>query len=202
MGTRRGPLAVLAALALAAGGCGDGGGEPGAGEGEVGTTLPPRTTPRATTTEPAAATQTCTNDEAGYRVSYPAEWHTNPGDVVPACSFFDSEPVEVPEAQEVFDLAVSIKREPVRFERVTAGDPGTRILSSEETTVAGRPAVRRETEATGAALLPEGIHATQYLVDLDGETLFASTYDVEGVPYEEAQIVLDRMMGRLELTGS
>lgn len=170
------------------------------------TTSATPTTSAATSTTSATGielTQTCTGAEGGYAVDYPAGWSTNDADVVSPCRFFHPEPFEVPEATEVFGLAVTIGVEPEPFERVAAPDGmGEEELSREETTVAGRPAVRVETESTGEALLPEGVRSYRYAVDLDGRTLVGVTRDVEGLDYGDNQKVLDAMMSSLELPDS
>lgn len=195
-------LAVALTVAV---GCGDG----DVSDPTTTTTTPPdepttSTTAGATTstTSPGdeAATQACTNDEAGYTVELPQGWSTNDGEVVPPCRFFHPEPFEVPEATEVIGLAVTVSVEPVPFERVSSPDDMSEDeLSREQTTVAGRPAVRVETVSTGEGLLPEGVRSYRYAVDLDGRTLIAVTRDVEGLDYAENQEVVDAMMDSLEL---
>lgn len=191
-------LILLAVVLFAGAGCGDEERETPAATGPAtATTAPPQRE------EETAQTQRCTNEQAGYSVDYPADWHTNPGDVVATCSFFDPEPIQVPERQDAVGLAaISIRRESVAFSRVTGGDPGTRVIERDEIEVAGRPAVRRLTEATGEALLPEGERGYQYLVDLDGETLIASTSDSGDRNFSDNRDRLDEMMRSLELQGS
>ena len=142
----------------------------------------------------AALAQECGNPEVGYSVRYPEGWHTNDGSVAPACSFFHPEPFEVPANTDAISMAILFSLETVAFERLRGGDPAIRILSSEETEVAGGRAVRRETEATGEGLFDAGTRACQYVVDLGPQTLVASTYDVEGLDYERNCTVLDRMV--------
>ncbi len=158
-------------------------------------TVPPETSPD----EEERLAQSCENPEAGYAVRYPEGWHSNPGDVASPCSYFHPEPFEVPEATEALGMAISVSREPVAFNRIAGGDRAIRVVSREETEVDGRRAIARETEATGDALLPAGVRGYQYLVDLDGETLVASTYDVEGLDFERNRSVLDRMAETLAL---
>lgn len=141
----------------------------------------------------------CENPEAGFAVRYPGGWHTNDGSVTAPCSFFHPEAFELPEASEPPPLAVSIGREPIAFADVTGGNPGIRIVSSEEVEVAGRPAVRRETESTGESLFPAGIRALEYLVDVEGETLVAVTRSRGELDFERNREVLDRMVATLEL---
>lgn len=157
------------------------------------------TTP-STSTATDALTQTCTNTEAGYSIDYPAGWSTNAGDVAPPCRYFHPQPFDVPEATEVFGLAVTIDVEEVPFDVVAAPDKlAEQDLDREETTVAGRPAVRVETVSTGEALLPEGVRSYQYAVDLGDSTLIAVTRDVEGLDYAGNRHILDQMVAGIEL---
>lgn len=191
MSTRRVLLAAAAALLLAASACG------GSSEGE------PETVTTETETETEASggdelAERCENPDAGYAVRYPAGWHTNDGSVTAPCSFFHPEPFELPEASEPPPLAVSISREPIALADLAGESPATRVLASEEVEVAGRPALRRETESTGDGLLPAGVRSLEYLVDLDGETLVAATRSHGGLAFERNGEVLQEMVATLE----
>jgi hypothetical protein len=99
---------------------------------------------------------------------------------------------------------VTVGVDEVPFSRV-AGDEGSladRELSAEGTTVAGRRAVRVEVEATGQALLPEGVRSYRYHVDLGDRTLSATTHDVDNLDYEANKRILDQMMQTVELGGA
>lgn len=78
------------------------------------------------------------------------------------------------------------------------GGLGEEILSREETQVAGRDGVVVEAEATGEALLPQGIRSYRYYLRNGEGTLVASTYAVEGLDYEHTTRVLDAMVSRLD----
>ena len=190
-------MVVLAAVMLAAAGCGDE---------EQADTTPPTGTSAQTTTSPRgvqmAQTTRCTNEQDGYSIEYPADWHTNSDDP-PTCEFFDPEPIELPEQpQDVAGLAaISVDREPAAFSRVSGEDPGSRVIERGEVQIAGRPAVRRLIEATGQALLPEGRRSYQYLVKLDGDTLVATADGREDRDFEAHREILDEMMRSLELKG-
>lgn len=115
----------------------------------------------------------CSNERAGYAIGYPADWYTATLDGEFECSFFDPEPFEIiPESEfpltalqafpageenRTFDDVVSEYTDPM-FERE---------LAREETTVAGFPAVRLETEATGQGLYDKGTKTIAYVVDRD-----------------------------------
>jgi len=115
----------------------------------------------------------CTNERAGYEISYPDDWHTATLDGEFECSFFDPEPFEIiPESE--FPLtalqAFPAGEEGRTFDDVVAeyADPMfERELGRDETKVAGFPAVRLETEATGQGLYDEGTRTIAYVVDRD-----------------------------------
>lgn len=195
-------LATLGVLTLSACG-GDDEPEVQPPEAPVTETEPPDTGgeegPAETEPDPAGETSSCTNGEAGYALEYPADWHTNEGDGVAPCSFFEPEPFEVPEATEFFP-AVSVSREPVAAEQVVEGpDPTREVLEREETEVAGRRAFRMEARTTGEGLLDAGVRYHQVVVDVEGESLILSTYDLEDRDYERNREVLDGMVDSLEL---
>ena len=187
---------VLAVVLVATAGCGDE--EQADTPSPTGTSVETATSPQRD--ERMADTARCTHEQDGYSVEYPADWHTNSDDP-PTCSFFDPEPIELPERpRDVAGLAaISIDRESVAFSRVTGEDRATRVIERDELEVAGRPAVRRLVEATGEALLPEGRRSYQYLVNLDGETLIATAVDGSGRDFDANRELLDEMMRSLEL---
>lgn len=169
----------------------------------VTSTTSPTTSSSSTTAATAAPSDwpTCTSPGETYTVAYPPGWSTNSGRVSPPCTFFHPEPFQVPEATEVVDLAVTLRVEQVPFE--TVADPGgeaQRELSRTETTVAGAPAVVVEAESTGDALLADGVRSYRYAVDLEGQTLVAVTYAVEGLDYGANKAVLDQMVESLTLS--
>lgn len=191
-------LAPAVALLLAASACGE------RSEGEPETVTQTETVVQTETVEPEPSggdelAERCENPDAGYAVRYPAGWHTNDGSVTAPCSFFNPEGFELPEASEPPPLAVSISREPVAFADVTRESPATRVVASEEVEVAGRAALRRETESTGDGLLPAGVRSLEYLVDLDGETLVAATRSQGRLDFERNGEVLQEMVATLEL---
>lgn len=148
---------LLSALALA--GCGSD--EPAAEE------------PGSETEKPMRVLTSCTNERAGYAIGYPADWYTATLDGEFECSFFDPEPFEIiPESE--FPLtalqAFPAGEEDRTFDDVAKeyADPMfERELAREETTVAGFPAVRLETEATGQGLYDKGTKTIAYIVDRD-----------------------------------
>jgi len=145
-------------------------------------------------------TASCTNEETGYRVDYPAAWHTNRGDVMPACSLFDPQPIEIAPATELpHDIAVAIRHEPVAFQQIVEA-PGRREVSREDTEVDGRPAIRLESLAEEPAMLPPGTRSYRYFVDLNGATLVAAAHDLGEPDFTTKRQTLDRIMGSLRFT--
>ena len=200
MSTRLVLLAPAVALLLASSACGGGseGGPATVTQTETETVVETETVE----TEPSGGdglAERCENPDAGYAVYYPAGWQTNDGSVTAPCSLFHPEEFELPEASEPPPLAVSISRERVAFADVTRESPATRVVASEEVEVAGRAALRRETESTGDGLLPAGVRSLEYLVDLDGETLVAATRSQRGLDFERNGEVLQEMVATLEL---
>jgi hypothetical protein len=147
----------------------------------------------AAAAEPALSQQ-CTNERHGFTVSYPAGWHTNDGTVIPACTAFDPQPVQVPPQSEIpFDIAVLVDVQQAAFDR-TPDPQFERVLSSERLTIGGRPALRVEVEATGEGLADRGMRTLRYSIDLrDGRTLVAST-NRTGEEYEREKEILRRMV--------
>lgn len=190
MGRRRlVPLTIAVLLA----GCG---GEGADGDGGATTTVE-----TATTTVDAAPTKRCENVRDGYAVAYPADWHTNAGDVLPACSYFHPVPFELRPGTEALEIAIRVDREPIAFDLFTEPGPTRDEQSREELELAGRPAVRVVYTATGEGLLPRGVRGYEYAVDLDGDTLVLSTLEAGEADFERSREVLDAMAESLELLG-
>lgn len=166
---------------------------------------PSNGTSNDTSTSPGSIslTQTCTNEAAGYTIRYPAEWHTNTGEVVNQCRVFDPEPISLPVQSESLDEAVHIRVSDVSYDRASQTDEFTATeLSRRSITVDGQPAVVIESEATGRGLVSEGVRIYQYIVNLSNQTLIAATYDVQGQDYQRNQQVLDQMMDSIEFSRS
>jgi hypothetical protein len=184
---------------------------PSASPSAVPSTAPtPTPTPMPTTTpEPSAESSRCDNATLGYAVSTPPGWFGNEAvtpddpelDPIPACQYFAEQPFEVrPNAGLPPTVAISFSRQ------ADAPPPsdGAIMLSTEEVTVAGRPATVRETEGTTEdAFFGAGDRAYEYLVSLpDGDILWVSTTTDADGDYTEHKRVLDLMMESLDLTGA
>jgi hypothetical protein len=173
----------------------------------------PAPTPTPTPTEGATSAATpsaspdalrCTNEQMGFEVAYPADWHTNDeveqefADPVPACTYFGEVPMDIaPNAglpstvAIMFDVATQPSPDPAPAE----------LISREETTVADRPATLSEWRFTEDGVFYEaGDRVAIYQVELaDGSTLVASTNQQADGDYEEHRRVLEGMMESLAL---
>jgi len=152
--------------------------------------------------------QRCTNETLGYEVSYPADWYANAeieqefGDPIPACTYFSSQPMDIaPNAGLPPTVAISFER----WTEVPPTGEGWEVVSREETSVAGLPAVVIELEQTsdaGAPFSAAGDRTYGYEVELpDGSVLTVSTGTTADGDYAEHKDVIDQMMATVELTG-
>ncbi|MCA0143690.1 hypothetical protein [Blastococcus sp. LR1] len=149
---------------------------------------------------PSVATAGCTSPE-GFRVEHPADWAVNPGDTLPACSWFADEDFVVPPASDVRTAAVALT---VRRD-VDAGSAWPDETARREIEVGSRPAVRLE-QVTGLGLYPTGTRITTYVVDLgpgyaDGAVLVADAVELPGSDHDRNVRVLDAMMETLAFDG-
>ena len=164
------------------------------------------TSERDTTTSsslPGGELSACENPE-GFTISAPADWATNAGDVVPACSQFNPEPFDVPRGTDERVAAIAAYVDPVPF--ATAAEPDE---NGEEdravTTIDGRQAVRISGESSGDGLYPAVTPMTSYLIDVTPEggepaTLFVNTIGTAPFDYDTNVVVLDRMARTIDIT--
>lgn len=113
----------------------------------------------------------CTNPTHRFRIGYPPLWHTTHPEPRLACWFFDPEPFEVEPNTEFPLVALTAFPERERFRVVLDGLTEAQFADTvlrEETEIAGRPAVRIETVATGQGLYERGTRTYGYVVDRDG----------------------------------
>lgn len=142
----------------------------------------------------------CEDPEVGYRMSYPSDWRTNDGEVVPSCRLFDPQPIEVePQTEVPLGIAVAVRTTDVSLETFATEDEAAEVLTSRSTTVDGHEAVVVEVRSTGEAMLPEGVRSYRYAVDLGDRRLVAITHDVGAPAYEQTRQVLDQMMDTIDL---
>jgi hypothetical protein len=145
-----------------------------------------------------AAVVTCTNDEIQATVRYPRDWHTNTGEVMPACSLFDPEPIEVDPATDIpLDIAVIMRLEQRPFEAFGEPVRGEQRDASGEVTVDGRRGLAVDWTTTGEGMLPEGVRVRSYYVEHGQATLVAETYELGDPSFTVRQAILDRVMETL-----
>jgi hypothetical protein len=158
-------------------------------------------TPAATAAAPREpAPQLCANRSAGWVIEFPGSWHTNAAGAAPACTFFHPDPFDVPERPETLVVAISVAREQAPF-AVAVTDSFRRDVRAEDFELDGRRARRSDYVATGEALIPAGMRVYEIVVDLGRDSLLATLRDVEGLEFERARRILDRMVESLRLEG-
>ena len=175
-------------------------------------TEPASPSPSSTSTPPPSAEVfpgggSCTNEAFGFAVSFPADWFANEAvvpddealDPVAACQYFSDEPMEIaPNAGLPPTVAITFSLQ--EEEQPSSGT----IITSEEVTIAGRPATVTESEGTGdGPFFAEGDFSYGYQITLaDGQILLAGTYYANEGDYEAHKQVLDLMVETLVLIGS
>ena len=145
---------------------------------------------------------TCTNDEAGYTVTYPDAWYTNTavGDT-PACSWFSPVIYEVDDSSSVpDDIAITIGS--------FIGDIGfvhqPVYTVQDQVEVAGSPTSRTEELGGFGAdgFLPRSRFTYQYMVRADEHSpnlkVFGTTSNEMSGDYDLNKAVLDRIMASMQ----
>lgn len=162
------------------------------------------TTPTPDTPQDAEGWQTCRNDQEGYSIGYPEDWHTDFLGPASRCRWFDREPFGLEPRTDgpTTDLLVNHEARP--FDRAVSsiGDRG-RVITRERTEVAGRDALRFELEIKGSGFYPEGTLRYGYLVSHpDGRTLSVQTIDVgSDGHYDDNKEIVDTAVSTLEFGG-
>lgn len=155
--------------------------------------------PSPSRAETSPAMQRCTNPQDGYSVSYPTNWHTNSGEVLPTCTVFDDGPIELTQGSEVpFDAALFLQviDRPISH---LDDDPAIEVIDRRTRQIGGRDAVEVRFRSTGQALLPEEVHGHRILVRLqEGTTLHASSYDLDERPLDDNLDTMRQMLRTLD----
>lgn len=141
----------------------------------------------------------CTNEETGYSVQYPGDWHTNPGDVVATCSYFDPEPISVTEGTEP-DVAIVLREAEVSYETASSSDAFGDVRSRDSGMVDGREAVAVVDEATGEGLYEAGTLGYTWVLNATDGSLIASTHDTLERDFSRNRKVLDQIVSSLDFT--
>ncbi|NGM16257.1 hypothetical protein [Verrucosispora sioxanthis] len=152
-----------------------------------------------TGTAPAPGLAECSNDQVGYAVQYPSDWHTNSGDVVAACSYFDPEPISVGEGTEPA-VAIVLRATETGYRTASSPDAFGEVRSRDSGMVDGREAVAVVAEATGEGLLDEGTLGYDWVVNIADGSFIATTHDTPGRDFSRNSKVLDQIIASLTFT--
>jgi hypothetical protein len=169
------------------------------------------TSPSPSTSIPTLS-QSCTNEKVGYTVQYPQKWFANsrqelsePEYVIAACSYFDEQQLQI-EPYTENNAAIHIRLSKTPFSKLRQMDDkdktSSKKLFQNTTEVNDRTAIVTEKQATGKAMLPEGLKFYSYKVNMDDRTLIATTYDRSSRKYQRNKEILDAMMDSLEIKPS
>ena len=145
----------------------------------------------------------CSNERFGYAVPYPGDWHSPGLSAESECTFFDPQPIQLPESSDAFGAALEVAPAQESFERLVASLADERfeeVIERRELTLAGRRAVEVVSRATGQGLLERGTESATYVVDHSPEPpLFLRTVRRPNVNWEERLRILDEVARRLVL---
>lgn len=202
---------LLPAVACATGGAPDT--DTTDGPGEATTTTVAETTPttEGTTTtggDEAALPEgwtRCENLVEGYSIGYPSDWYTDSLGPETECVWFDPQPFQLEEDTEGPVAALNARAEAVSFDDVGATIPSeARLVTEEETTVAGHAAIRLEYvyEEEGP-LLPEGTRVYEYRIDREGELFLVMTTalpETDDETYQDHKDVVDQAVETLRFS--
>jgi hypothetical protein len=143
----------------------------------------------------------CSNAARGFVIGFPGRWHTDEVAEEESCEYFDPDPFDVRPQTDFSGTALEIDPGGEDYETVVDGLVDrrfSRVFARRETTVLGRPAVRVETEATGAGFEDRGVKVTTWVVDRDGAAFAVRTTGFPGRgDYPARQATLDRAIETL-----
>jgi len=78
-----------------------------------------------------------------------------------------------------------------------SGVPDSYVVNAQQPEENSPIALSQTCTNAGIGLIPEGVRSYLYFVDLDGQTLIGTTYDMQGQRYQRNKQVLDQMMNSL-----
>jgi len=145
--------------------------------------------------------KTCTNRALGFSIAYPARWHTARLTAAGACLFFEPKPFRIPPNSDFTGTALEVQPTQQSYAGLirTLSDPRfSRVQSRRRATVAGRPATRLETVATGAGLLNRGTRTYAYVIDRGRKPAFVvQTTRAAGASWPARKRIVDRAVRTL-----
>jgi hypothetical protein len=164
---------------------------------------------RAESSSLPAGWKFCVNAPRGFAIGRPERWFSPAVPEADSCTLIYSGPSRGPRLRGQSVAALEIDPAPEKYADVVAGLASRRfirIVSRKDTIVAGWPAVRLETEATGEGFADEGVKVTSYVLNRNGASFVVRT---TGAPadgdYALRQETLDRAIRTLsffEQTGA
>jgi hypothetical protein len=157
----------------------------------------------ATRTDPGipAGWRLCSNERVGYAVAYPADWSAPALSAESECTFFDPEPIQLPESSDVFGATLEVAPAQETFAAVVESLVARRdVLERREVTLSGRPAVLVLSRANEPGVAPEGSEVAAYVVDRRAEPpLMLRTVNEPNSNWEERLRILDEAARTLVL---
>jgi hypothetical protein len=137
----------------------------------------------------------------GFAIGHPDRWFTDAVVKANSCEFIDPRPFRVPPQSDFSGTALEIDPYAESYAEVVAelvNPRFARVLSREETTVAGWPTVRLETQATGDGFHAEGVKVTSYVLDRNGTSFIVRTTGLRGKDdYASREKTLERAVKTL-----
>jgi len=159
--------------------------------------------------------QACANPLLGYSIGYPGGWYTTDRVKLPngrfvskpvvACSYFNPEPFQIWWGTEPPTTALVVESERQNLQRTVLSRSDPRylsVLSREDTTVAGMPALQFEVSQVGEGYYPKGTLEYMYIIGLDpAHTLVVSTMFFPGsrVDYPAYKTIVDQAVQTVTL---
>jgi hypothetical protein len=133
----------------------------------------------------------CVNPVEGFSTGYPSGWYTTEVRPSEVCRQFHPTIFEIPRESEYPQTALNVRLTNALPDRVDT--EFERVLLWEETTVAGRPAVRVETESTGWGQHLAGSRSYGYTIRFGNTliTVFAAA-EPDAAGYADWKAVVDR----------
>jgi hypothetical protein len=110
----------------------------------------------------------CSNERHGYAVAYPVDWRAPALSAESKCTFFDPQPIQLPENSDAFGASLEVAPAQQAFDKLVESLVDERFeetLERRDLTLSGRPALEVVSRATGEGLLDRGTESATYVVD-------------------------------------
>jgi hypothetical protein len=148
-----------------------------------------------------AGWKVCTNRTLGFSIAYPTGWHTARLRPAGACLYFEPKPFRIPPNSDFTGTALEVlptQQSYAGLLRTLTDRRFSRVQARSRTTLAGRPATRLETIATGAGLLARGTRTYAYVIDRGRRPAFiVQTTRAEPAGWAARKRILDRAVRTL-----